>query len=152
MTTCRTTEPDGTRAIGRAIGQAAQPGDVILLAGDLGAGKTVLTQGIGQGLGVEAAVNSPTFVLLHEYHGRLPLYHYDLYRLENLETTVGREWEEFLYGSGVSVVEWANRAAAWLPSEHLLIEFTIESETVRTLRLTASGARHLELLSAVQCS
>jgi len=97
-------------------------------------------------------VNSPTFVLLHEYHGRLTLYHYDLYRLANIEQTVSREWQEFLYGDGVSVVEWANRASDLLPREHLLLEFTIESETRRVLKLTGVGQRHLELLSAVQCS
>ncbi|MFI5269141.1 MAG: tRNA (adenosine(37)-N6)-threonylcarbamoyltransferase complex ATPase subunit type 1 TsaE [Chloroflexota bacterium] len=148
---CRTSSPDETRTIGRQIGAAAQPGDVVLLTGDLGAGKTVFSQGLGEGLSVEETVNSPTFVLLHEYHGRLTLYHYDLYRLGNIEETVSREWQEFLYGDGVSVVEWANRASAFLPPEHLLLEFTIESETRRVLRLTAAGRRHLDLLSAVQC-
>lgn len=149
---CRTASTEETREIGRVIGVAAKAGDVILLVGELGAGKTVFTQGLGEGLGVEATVNSPTFVLLHEYHGRLPLYHYDLYRVDNLEATVGREWEEFLYGPGVSAVEWANRASALLPAEHLLIEFTIESETNRILELTASGSRHLDLLAALPCS
>lgn len=149
--TCHTSSPAETRAIGRQIGVAAQPGDVLLLVGDLGAGKTVFTQGLGEGLSVEETVNSPTFVLLHEYHGRLTIYHYDLYRLGNIEETITREWQEFLYGEGVSVVEWANRASEFLPAEHLLLEFTIESETRRVLRLTAAGRRHLELLSAVQC-
>jgi tRNA threonylcarbamoyladenosine biosynthesis protein TsaE len=149
---CVTQNPEQTRDVGRQIGQAAQPGDVILLVGELGAGKTVFTQGLAEGLGVNETVNSPTFVLLHEYHGRLTLYHYDLYRLSNIEQTVSREWQEFLYGDGVSVVEWANRAADYLPREHLLLEFTIESETRRVLTLTAAGQRHAELLSAVQCS
>ena len=149
---CHTDSPEQTRAIARRIGQAAEPGDVILLVGELGAGKTVFTQGLAEGLGVQETVNSPTFVLLHEYHGRLTLYHYDLYRLANIEQTVSREWQEFLYGDGVSVVEWANRASDLLPREHLLLEFTIESETRRILKLTGVGQRHLELLSAVQCS
>jgi len=150
--TCHTDSPEETRAIGRQIGAATQAGDVLLLAGELGAGKTVFTQGLGEGLGVEETVNSPTFVLLHEYHGRLTVYHYDLYRLGNIEDTVSHEWQEFLYGQGVSVVEWANRASAFLPVEHLLLEFTIESETRRVLQMTAAGRRHLELASAVQCS
>ena len=149
---CHTDSPEQTKAIARQIGQAAKPGDVILLVGELGAGKTVFTQGLAEGLGVAETVNSPTFVLLHEYHGRLTLYHYDLYRLANIEQTVTREWQEFLYGDGVSVVEWANRASDFLPAEHLLLEFTIESETRRVLQLTAAGQRHLELLSAVRCS
>ncbi|HLQ33358.1 MAG TPA: tRNA (adenosine(37)-N6)-threonylcarbamoyltransferase complex ATPase subunit type 1 TsaE [Chloroflexota bacterium] len=149
---CHTDSPEQTRAIARRIGQAAEPGDVILLVGELGAGKTVFAQGLAEGLGAQETVNSPTFVLLHEYHGRLTLYHYDLYRLANIEQTVSREWQEFLYGDGVSVVEWANRASDLLPREHLLLEFTIESETRRVLKLTGVGQRHLELLSAVQCS
>ena len=149
---CHTASPEETRALGRALGQAAQPGDVFLLVGELGAGKTVFTQGLAAGLGVGATVNSPTFVLLHEYHGRLTLYHYDLYRLSNIEHTVTREWQEFLYGEGVSVVEWANLASGLLPSEHLLLEFAIEPETGRRIQLSAAGQRHQELLSAVQCS
>ena len=148
----RTDSAEETRTLARTLGAAAQAGDVFLLVGELGAGKTVFTQGLAEGLGVTETVNSPTFVLMHTYDGRLPVYHFDLYRLDNLEATVGREWEEFLHGTGVSVVEWANRASELLPTEHLLIEFTIESETGRIVDLTASGPRHLELLSAVQCS
>ncbi len=150
--TCQTETAEETRAIGEQVGRAARAGDVVLLVGELGAGKTVFTQGLAQGLRVEATVNSPTFVLLHEYHGRLTLYHYDLYRLSNIEDTISKEWQEFLYGDGVSVVEWANRASDLLPPEHLLIEFAIDSETRRVLKLVGVGQRHLELLSAVQCS
>jgi len=149
---CHSGSADETRALGQVIGAATQPGDVILLIGQLGAGKTVFTQGLAEGLDVEAPVNSPTFVLLHEYHGRLTLYHYDLYRLSNIEQTVGREWQEFLYGDGVSVVEWSDLALQLLPREHLLLEFLIESESRRVLKLTGVGQRHLELLNAVQCS
>lgn len=149
---CRTGSAEETRALGWQIGVAARPGDVLLLAGNLGAGKTVFTQGVAEGLGIRDTVNSPTFVLLREYRGRLPLYHYDLYRLDNIEHTVSREWQEFLYGDGVSAVEWADRASELLPPEHLLLEFTIESETRRVVHLTAAGRRYLELLSAIQCS
>ena len=149
---CHSDSAEDTRALGRQIGVAAQPGDVLLLSGELGAGKTVFTQGVGEGLGVAETVNSPTFVLLHEYHGRLTVYHYDLYRLTNIEQTVSREWQEFLYGDGVSVVEWANRASDILPPEHLLLEFIIDSETRRVVHLTAAGRRHIELLSAIACS
>ncbi|HEX6512533.1 MAG TPA: tRNA (adenosine(37)-N6)-threonylcarbamoyltransferase complex ATPase subunit type 1 TsaE [Chloroflexota bacterium] len=149
---CHSSSPEETRALAGKLGRAAQPGDVILLVGELGAGKTVFTQGLAEGLAVQETVNSPTFVLLHEYHGRLILYHYDLYRLANIEQTVGREWQEFLYGEGVSVVEWANRASEYLPAEHLLLEFTIESESRRAIKLTAAGQRHLELLRTAPCS
>jgi tRNA threonylcarbamoyladenosine biosynthesis protein TsaE len=149
---CGTASPDQTRDIGRQVGEAAEPGDVILLVGQLGTGKTVFTQGVGEGLGVNEPVNSPTFVLLREYHGRLPLYHYDLYRLGNIEHTVTREWDEFLYGSGISLVEWANLAAELLPSEHLLIEFRIEAEGRRRLDMSATGQRHTDLLRSLGCS
>ena len=152
MTACATSNPGETRAIAARIGRAAKAGDVVLLVGELGAGKTVFTQGLADGLDIDVPVNSPTFVLLHEYHGRLTLYHYDLYRLSNIEQTVTREWQEFLYGDGVSVVEWADRADGFLPREHLLIKFSIESETRRSLELSGVGHRHIELLSAAQCS
>lgn len=147
-----TSGPDETRAIGRQIGEDAQPGDVILLVGNLGAGKTVFTQGLAEGLGVTDTVNSPTFVLLRQYQGRLMLYHYDLYRLSNVEETVSREWQELLYGDGVSVVEWADRASALLPPGHLLLEFAIESETRRVLKFIGVGQRYVELMNALQCS
>jgi tRNA threonylcarbamoyladenosine biosynthesis protein TsaE len=149
---CHSASPEETQALGRQAGQAAEPGDVILLVGELGAGKTAFTQGLGEGLAVPDTVNSPTFVLLREHHGRLTLYHYDLYRLGNIEETVTREWQEFLYGDGVSVVEWANRASSLLPPEHLLLEFTIESETRRVIHVTGVGKRHIDLLNALQCS
>ncbi len=149
---CESSRPEDTRSLGRQLGIVAQPGDVFLLVGELGAGKTVFTQGLGEGMGIREPINSPTFVLLREYQGRLTLYHYDLYRLANVESTVTREWEEFLYGQGVSAVEWANRASELLPADCLLLEFLIESDTRRVLKLTASGERHVALLSSLHCS
>ena len=140
-----------TRELGRLLGRSAEPGDVLLLAGDLGAGKTVLSQGVGEALGIIEPVNSPTFVLMRQYRGRLPLYHYDLYRVSNLSDTVSREWDELLYGQGVSIVEWADRALDLLPPEHLLIEFAIESEATRILKLRGVGRRYVHLLSALPC-
>lgn len=131
----------------------ATAGDVFLLVGQLGAGKTAFTQGLAAGLGVEQQVNSPTFVLLKEYQGRLKLYHFDLYRLNNIEATVSREWSEFLYGDGVCVVEWADLAADILPPEHLLLEFAITSETQRRVLLSGVGERYTELATLPQlCS
>ncbi|MDE3076893.1 MAG: tRNA (adenosine(37)-N6)-threonylcarbamoyltransferase complex ATPase subunit type 1 TsaE, partial [Chloroflexota bacterium] len=109
---CDSGSVEATRALGRRLGERAQPGDVFLLVGQLGAGKTAFTQGLAAGLGVSAAVNSPTFVLLKEYEGRLKLYHFDLYRLTNPEPTLTQEWAELLHGGGVSVVEWADLAPA----------------------------------------
>ncbi|MHB8619153.1 MAG: tRNA (adenosine(37)-N6)-threonylcarbamoyltransferase complex ATPase subunit type 1 TsaE, partial [Chloroflexota bacterium] len=119
----------------------------------LGAGKTTFTQGLAEGLDIPTSVNSPTFVLLKEYHGRLPLYHFDLYRLAdrrtNLESTVSQEWSEFLQGPGLSVVEWADLAPEVLPPRHLLVHFSIESETRRTIILAGVGQRYSDLLASL---
>lgn len=150
---CNLASVEETRALGQKLGELARPGDVILLVGQLGAGKTAFTQGLAAGLGIGQQVNSPTFVLLKEYVGRLKLYHFDLYRLNNIEATVRQEWAEFLYGDGISVVEWADLAAGILPPEHLLIEFDITSDTQRRVRLSGVGERYRELAALPQlCS
>lgn len=98
-----------TQRLGALLGGLLAPGDVVLLHGDLGAGKTAFTQGIAVGLGVARAVNSPTFTILKEYEGRLPLYHFDLYRIESPDEVYALGFEEYLDGAGVSVIEWAER-------------------------------------------
>ncbi len=131
---------EATARLGRRLGEMAEAGDIITLAGDLGAGKTTLTQSIGQGLAVppDCYITSPTFSLLHEYPGRLPLYHMDLYRLNCLEI-IDLGFEDYLYGEGVSVVEWPDRLAEIIPRDRLQIELELTSETVRTARLTWHG-------------
>ena len=109
--------PEQTQALGTRLGKIARPGDVILLVGKLGAGKTCLTQGIAWGLGIDEYAASPSFVLVRELHGRLPLYHVDFYRLENLEEIAELGLDEYFYGQGVSVVEWADKAMELLPPE-----------------------------------
>ena len=103
--------PEETQAIGRILGRSAEPGDVFLLVGDLGAGKTCLTQGILFGLGSEEFARSPTFVLVSQYPGRLTMYHMDLYRLDTFAEVLDLGLDEYLFGDGVSVVEWADKAA-----------------------------------------
>src|SRR3954451_4316317 len=98
-----------TRALGRALGELARAGDVVLLEGELGAGKTAFTQGIGSGLCVSATIYSPTFTILKEYEGRLPLYHFDLYRLDEPDELYELGFEDYFRGEGVCVVEWAER-------------------------------------------
>ena len=110
-----------TQQVGRIIGQAAQPGDVYLLTGPLGAGKTCLTQGIAQGLGVDGYVRSPTFVLMTRYRGRLTLHHVDLYRIESSLEAWDLGLEEQLGDDGVCVVEWADRAEELFSQECLWI-------------------------------
>lgn len=115
----RSAGAEATHEIGARLGRLARPGDVFACFGDLGAGKTCLIQGLAAGLGVREPVTSPTFVLIAEYGGRLPLYHVDLYRTESLEEIRGLGLEDLLgreWGDGVTVIEWAEKAESLLPA------------------------------------
>jgi tRNA threonylcarbamoyladenosine biosynthesis protein TsaE len=140
-----------TLRLGERLGRAALPGDLILLRGDLGAGKTTFAQGIARGLGVTGAVNSPTFTLIKEYAGRLSLYHVDLYRLDALEEIEALGIEDYLELGGVCVVEWADRADPLWPADRLRVDLRAEGERTRRLIVTSAGARGLAL-SAVVCA
>lgn len=153
---------DETRRLGTRLGELLMPGDLVLLEGDLGAGKTALTQGIGAGLGVERTINSPTFTLLKEYMGRVPLYHFDLYRVENPDEVTALGFDDYFVGDGVCVVEWAERGehgrhgagerdsaeSAW-PASWLRIQFRKLSSDERLLCCSAAGERGAELLAAL---
>lgn len=130
-----------TRILGVALGRVADPGDVITLQGPLGAGKTALTQAIARGLGVDPRlyVTSPTFGLLHEYQGRVPLYHMDLYRLAGEEDIESQGFPEYFYGRGLTVIEWPERLGILMPAERLQIDLAITGETSRSANLTAHG-------------
>ena len=141
--------PEETQRLGGWIGRHAQAGDIILLAGDLGAGKTTLTQGIAWGLGVTEHARSPTFVLVAEYAGRLPVYHADLYRIDSIAEALDLGLDEYLFGSGVSVVEWADKALTDFTEDHLWVRLEAVDEDTRRLRLEARGARYVDLLAAV---
>lgn len=135
-----------TQRLGARLGELLHSGDLLLLDGDLGTGKTSLTQGIAEGLGVHELVSSPTFTLLKEYEGRLPLYHFDLYRLDDPAEILDLGFEEYFERRGVCVVEWANKAESLWPSEYLRIRLKIVSETKRGLLLSGVGARYGDLL------
>ncbi len=139
-----------TQRLGTELGQLAKAGDVLLLVGDLGTGKTCLTQGVAWGLGIDDYTLSPTFVLIREYEGRLPLYHIDFYRLDLIEEIIDLGIDEYLYGSGLCVVEWAEKALAALPQEHLLIKLEHLGQNERKLRLEAKGERYRKLLSELK--
>jgi tRNA threonylcarbamoyladenosine biosynthesis protein TsaE len=141
--------PDQTRFLGRLLGELALAGDIFLLVGDLGAGKTCLTQGIAIGLGIADHVRSPSFVLVREYQGRLPLYHMDFYRLESLAEVEALGLDSYLYGRGLTVVEWANRADGVLPFESLLLNFSHISESDRRIEIQARGGRYPEMLAGL---
>ncbi len=144
-----TRNPEETQALGSILGKAARPGDIYLLTGDLGAGKTCLTQGIAWGLGVAEHAFSPSFVLVREYSGRLPLYHMDLYRLERAAEIADLGLDDYFYGKGVCVVEWADRCLALMPPEHMIISIAYVSEAERGIRLTSSGERYSDLRGKV---
>lgn len=138
-----------THRIGEALGALCRARDIILLEGDLGAGKTALAQGIGHGLGVSAMINSPTFTLIKEYRGRLPFYHFDLYRVEDANETADLGIDEYLEDEGVCVVEWPERAEQIWPPEHLRIRLTVIGEHERRLDVTGHGARGRSLRTAL---
>jgi tRNA threonylcarbamoyladenosine biosynthesis protein TsaE len=143
-----------TCALGRYLGKTARPGEVITLAGSLGAGKTTLTQAIGQGLQVPEScyITSPTFSLLHEYPGRLPLYHLDLYRLHDEMEIEDLGLLEYLYGTGLTVIEWPDRLGSLMPEKRLHIELYLLSETVRRAEITAHGGAGQEKIEALRSS
>ena len=121
---------EDTFNIGYEIGKSAAPGSVYTLIGDLGVGKTVFTQGVAAGLGIREAVNSPTFTILQVYdEGRLPFYHFDVYRIGDPEEMYEVGFEDYVYGDGVSLIEWANLIEDILPKEY--IEVLIEKDLVR---------------------
>jgi len=121
-----------TEAFGRSLGRSARPGDIITLDGDLGAGKTTLTQFIGQGLEVPTScyITSPTFSLLHEYPGRMPLYHFDLYRISE-EEIIELGFEDYFYGAGLSVIEWPDRLGELMPENRMAIHLKFSGENSR---------------------
>lgn len=118
--------PQQTLELGRQLAASLRRGDVLALAGDLGAGKTQFTKGVAEGLGVESDVTSPTFTLVHEYHGgKLPLFHIDLYRLEDEEEVLGIGIDDYLESDGVTLIEWADKFEALMPSDVRWVRFNI---------------------------
>ena len=142
-----TSSAEETQQVGRRLGELAQAGDVILLVGELGTGKTCLTQGIAWGLGIEDYITSPSFVLIREHQGRLPLYHIDLYRLDKMDEITDLGLDDYLCGSGICVVEWAEKAFDFFPEEHLLVRLRHLGETRRGLNLEPSGQRYEDVLT-----
>lgn len=139
-----------TQRLGRLLGEQAWPGEVVLLVGELGSGKTCLAQGVARGLGITEPVLSPSFVILRQYSGRLPLYHIDLYRIERPEEVADLGLDDYLYGDGVSLVEWAERGMALFPPQHLLIELEFVAETERRLRLHPRDGRYWEAVERLR--
>jgi tRNA threonylcarbamoyladenosine biosynthesis protein TsaE len=126
--------PDETESFGRQFAGTVRPGDVIALIGDLGAGKTQFVKGLVSGLGCNAAVTSPTFTLIHEYGGdRFPIFHFDFLRLEDAKEAERLGLDEYFFGNGVSVIEWAGRFPDLIPETARWISFETKSETERAI-------------------
>jgi tRNA threonylcarbamoyladenosine biosynthesis protein TsaE len=143
---------DDTQSVGEQIGRLLSAGDIVCLYGELGTGKTVLAKGLAKGLAVpdQAAVRSPSFVLIHHYHGRVPMYHADLYRLSGPADIVDIGLRELLGGDGVAVIEWADKLDASLPSERLEISLAHHSEAMRVITIQPHGARYGQLVEQWQ--
>lgn len=144
--TANTTE---TQKLGKSIGERLHPGSIIALMGELGCGKTCFTKGLCAGLGIaKREVNSPSFTLANEYNGKFPVYHLDLYRIEDIETSIDMGLTDYLLrsDSGILIVEWAERILPLLSDNYLEVSFSVISPRKRLIVLTAHGERFNKLL------
>jgi tRNA threonylcarbamoyladenosine biosynthesis protein TsaE len=134
--------------LGAHLGKLLKPGDLVLLEGEFGTGKTTFTQGVARGLGIDGRyVNSPTFTLINEYKGaRFRLAHVDIFRLDDFEQVATLGLDDYLEGPYVTVIEWPEGATPWLPSDRLEVKFTHLNETKRTIRFLATGSRYKHLM------
>ena len=132
-----TKSPEETHALGKEIGRKLSCGDIVAVTGELGAGKTCLAQGIGWGIGVDPEVymTSPSFTLIKEYRGRIPVYHIDLFRLNTIAEVYELPIEDYLFGKGVTIIEWPDKIESLLPPEHLRIDIEIISENKRRIKI-----------------
>ena len=140
-----------TEQFGEKLGKVLKKGDILCLNGDLGAGKTTLTKSIGLGLGVEEYITSPTFSLINEYRGDLPVYHFDVYRLENVDELDDLGFDEYFFGEGVCIIEWAEKIENMLPKE--IIVLSIEKGQAidkRIVSITGKGKRYKEVLEEMK--
>ncbi|MEH7076237.1 tRNA (adenosine(37)-N6)-threonylcarbamoyltransferase complex ATPase subunit type 1 TsaE [Neobacillus drentensis] len=143
----KTTNSEETSQIAARLAAFLQPGDVIALEGDLGAGKTTFTKGLAQGLEIRKTVNSPTFTIIKEYKGKLPLYHMDVYRVADAYEDLG--FDEYFEGDGVTVVEWAHLIEEQLPAERLTIFLYREEDDQRRVVFVPQGKRYEQLCKEI---
>ena len=146
----RTRDADGTRALAAALATVARPGDLVCLRGDLGAGKTTFAKGFAAGLGVTATVNSPSFVLLAEYEGRLPLFHVDLYRLADAADAMAGGLLDDRMSEGVTLVEWPERLGPALPGARLEVVFDGLGDDERRITLHATDPAYARYVDAAR--
>lgn len=140
-----TTSPRETQQLASRLVPFLLAGDVISLTGDLGAGKTCFTQGLARTLGIRGRITSPTFSLIKEYRGKLPLYHFDIFRIESVKEMFELGYEDYFFGEGVTVIEWGDKVASLLPQEYVEIEFRrLEKNNHRKIRIKPHGLRWRE--------
>ena len=149
-----TRSPDETQKLGETIGKWIEHPLVIGLSGDLGSGKTAFVQGLAAGLEVpsEYYITSPTFTLINEYPGRLPLFHVDLYRLDGVSDFEDIGLNDLLYDQAVTAIEWAEKMSNDLPAEHLAMTFEITKDDYRNISLIAYGHNLVNLIKALECA
>lgn len=130
-----TSSPEETVALGKKIGGMLKNGDVIAMQGTLAAGKTTITKGIAAALGIEDTITSPTFCLISEYHGKMPLYHMDVYRLNGAEDFAELGTDDMIYGNGVSIIEWSEKIMTELPRKTILLKITTQEDGTRLIEI-----------------
>jgi tRNA threonylcarbamoyladenosine biosynthesis protein TsaE len=139
-----TKSAEETEAAGQHLASEFKPGDVIALYGDLGAGKTCWVRGVAKALAAREAVISPTFTLINEYQGKFPVYHFDLYRLQSARELEDIGYEEYFYGEGISILEWAGKAERLLPKYHWKIYFDIKTDEERRITICPPRQKEIE--------
>ncbi|MBU5310828.1 tRNA (adenosine(37)-N6)-threonylcarbamoyltransferase complex ATPase subunit type 1 TsaE [Tissierella carlieri] len=140
-----------TKEFGIKLGNILKSGDIVCLNGDLGAGKTTLTKSIGLGLGVTDYITSPTFTLINQYNGRLAVYHFDVYRLENVDELYDLGFDEYFYGKGVCIIEWAEKIEKLLPKERIVLDIEKGKDIdERVIKITGHGNRYIDILKELE--
>lgn len=135
-----------TEEIGKKLGKLVRPGDVLCLVGDLGTGKTTFTKALAKGLEIEDDVTSPTFTIVQEYEGRIPLYHFDVYRIEDVSEMEDLPYEEYFYGDGVCVIEWAEMIQEILPKDYMKIQIQYLKDQRRKICFETTNAYYQKLV------
>ena len=135
MLTFQTKSADETIELGEKIGRLLKKGDIIAMQGTLAAGKTTITKGIARALGITETITSPTFCLISEYYGNMPLYHFDVYRLEGTEDFINLGADDMLYGDGVSIIEWSEKIMDELPSSTIILRLTPQDDGSRIIEI-----------------
>lgn len=147
----RTKSSDETERIGFKLGSLLKRGSIVLVSGDLGVGKTVLTKGIAKGMGIDDYVTSPTFMIVNEHMGEIPLYHFDVYRIDDYRELYDIGYEEYFYGDGVCVIEWPEKIMPLIPEENIFIHIYMgDSFDERVVEIDSNGTKYDEVIKEMK--